>query len=78
MDGNMKLADGQFLKITELYAFVAKDKNGHEGIIAVKLGEIMVPLIGADFERVETFKKIADDIARQQGIDYEIRYFKST
>lgn len=71
---NHKLKNGQFLKITELYAFIAKDKNGHEGIMGIRnsKGEWM-PLIGADVEMVEKLKPIAD----KMGAQYELRYFVS-
>lgn len=74
---SMKLETGRFLKITELYAFVSVDENGHEGIIAggTKSGLIM-PFIGADIERVNSLIPIADEIIKETGMKYEIRYFK--
>lgn len=73
---NQKLANGQFLRITELYAFVAKDENGHEGIMAFQTPEgVYMPLIGADIERVHYLKPLADKVAAQSGKQYEIRYF---
>lgn len=74
-NSNHKLANGQFLRITELYAFIAKDKEGNEGIMGFSNGGQMMPLIGADIDRVESLKPIADRIAALNGIEYELRYF---
>ncbi len=71
---NQKLANGQFLRITELYAFIAKDKDGHEGIMGFRGPDgAWMPMIGADIERVEHLKAVADKLAA--GQKYEIRYF---
>lgn len=73
---NQKLPNGQFFHIKELYAFIAKDKEGNEGIMGFRssTGDWM-PFIGADIQRVEHLKTFADRIAKQIGVPYEIRYF---
>jgi len=72
----MKLQNGRFLRITEIYAFVSKDKDGNEGIMgAMQNNGTMMPLIGADIERVDSLIPIANRIKELTGIDYEIRYF---
>ena len=72
----MRLQNGRFLKITEIFAFVSKDKEGNEGIMgAMQLDGTMMPLIGADVERVESLIPVADMIKKMTGMDYEIRYF---
>jgi len=72
----MKLSNGKFLRITELYAFVSKDENGHEGIMGFQTPDgNMMPMIGADVERVESLKPYADMISEKMGVGYEIRYF---
>lgn len=74
--GGMKLKNNRFLKITEIYAFISKDKNGNEGIMGVKqIDGSWMPLIGADIERVESLVPVADKIKQLTGVDYEIRYF---
>lgn len=75
----MKLANGNFLKITELYAFVAVHPDGQgEGIMGFSDSNgMMWPMIGADLERVESLKKIADFITKETNYSYEIRYFKA-
>ncbi len=72
---NHKLENGQYLRITEVYAFVAKDKDGHEGIMGIKTPDGWMPMIGADIERVDHLVPIADKIAVMSGQKYEIRYF---
>ena len=72
----MKLENGRFLRITELYAFVSKDDKGHEGIIGMTLPNgVFMPFIGADVDRVEMLKPLADKICADQKMEYEIRYF---
>lgn len=70
---NVKLENKRFLKINEIYAFIATEDGG-EGIVGAKMPgtDLMLPFIGADLERVESLKKIADAL----GIKYEIVYFK--
>ncbi len=72
----MRLQNGRFLKITEIYAFISVDDQGNEGIMgAMQLNGVMMPLIGADTERVESLIPIANKIKQMTGMDYEIRYF---
>lgn len=62
--------------IDSLYAFIAIDSDGDEGIMAFKSkSDMFLPMIGADLERVEFLKKIADEIQEHTDIKYEIRYF---
>jgi hypothetical protein len=73
---NTKLNNGRFLRITKLYAFVSKDKNGNEGVMgAMRNDGVMLPLVGADIDRVKSLIPIADKIKKITGVDYEIRYF---
>jgi hypothetical protein len=63
-------------KITELYAFVVTCADGDEGIMAFKSGDITwMPMIGADLDRIESLRRIADAIAKETGTQYEVRYF---
>lgn len=56
--------NGQF-KITKLFAYIATDEDGTEGVPAF-LGRdgISYPLIGADVERCEQYRPIAESIAK--------------
>ena len=73
---NVKLENKRYLAITELYAFVAVQEDG-EGIMGFGTPDgTMLPMIGADLERVEALKPIAEAMSKAKGIKYEIRYFK--
>jgi hypothetical protein len=53
------------LQITEMYAFVAVDRDGDEGIIGMRAPDgSWMPLVGADKARVESLRSIAREIAR--------------
>lgn len=68
---NQKLPNKRFLKIEEIYAFIAEDGAG-EGIMGFTTPDgRSIPMIGADLERVNQLKPIAD----AAGVPYEIRYF---
>lgn len=72
---NKKLENGNFLKIEELYAFIATDEEG-EGIMGFQTVGGMMPMVGADMDRVNSLKIIAEQIKKATGKPYEIRKFK--
>lgn len=73
----MRLENGRFLRITEIFVFVSKDKEGHEGIMGAMLSNgTMMPLIGADSERLQSLIPVANKIKEMTGMNYEIRYFE--
>ena len=51
-------------KITELYAFIAEEGPEDEGIVAMTVGDMLMPMVGADMDRVESLRPIAENIAR--------------
>jgi hypothetical protein len=62
--------------ITELYAFIAENESGKEGVMAWLTPEgVWLPMIGADMERVDSMRKIADAIAATSDTTYEVRKF---
>lgn len=65
------------LKIKELFAFVITDEQGDEGIMGFKISDGWLPMVGADMERVDCLRPIADMIAKQSDKTYEIRHFIS-
>lgn len=79
---NAKHPDKSYKSIDELYAFVCTGGNEFleqqgEGIMVWKSPSgLPLPMIGADLERVESLKTIAEAMAKANGIKYEIRYFK--
>ena len=72
----MRTENGRFLKITEIYAFVSVDDEGNEGIMGFQTSQGMMPMIGADLERVASLIEVADKIKENTGMDYEVRTFK--
>lgn len=51
-------------KIKEMFAFVSEDSGPEdEGIVAMSMGEVMMPLVGADIARAESLKPVARQIA---------------
>jgi hypothetical protein len=65
------------LKITEMFAFVATDKNGDEGVMGFLAEDgAWVPLVGADMDRVDSLRPIARKIKMVAGMDYKILHFK--
>jgi hypothetical protein len=52
-------------KITRLYAWIAEEPDGGEGIVSAQIGDIHMPLIGADRARIESFRNIAKAVHLQ-------------
>jgi hypothetical protein len=51
------------LKVETLWAFIASDERGDEGLPAATVGDVLVPLIAADPARVESLRDIAQMLA---------------
>jgi hypothetical protein len=63
-------------RIEEMYAFIVADTGPEdEGLAAMKLRGDWLPLVGADMERVESRKPIAQSIARETGQKITIARF---
>jgi hypothetical protein len=65
------------LKIDEIMAFVSIDHEGNEGILSAQIGNVHMPLIGADIARIESIHKIALDIARNANITVKLVKFSN-
>lgn len=69
--------ENKLFRIDEIFAFIACDKEG-EGIITVPDGskeKILVPLIGADQARVDSFKEFAKNIGIRENIKVKLIKF---
>lgn len=66
--------DGQ-LHIDQMFAFVALDKDGTEGVVATMKEGVYYPLVGADMERVESLKPMAEKLAEQLGVPVTLLKF---
>jgi hypothetical protein len=77
MTDNWKTNNGQ--KIERLYAWTAEDPddNGGEGVIGGEVGPggMMVPLIGADKARMESYRPIAQMTADALGVTVRLKVF---
>ncbi len=55
-------------KIDALFAFISVDEGPEdEGIVAARMGNMWMPLVGADMDRVESLKPLAVGVARLTG-----------
>ena len=65
------------LKIDEIFAFVAVDKDGDEVIMAGFFGdmEMVMPLIGADMARVDSLRPIAELTGKMAGVEVKLIRF---
>lgn len=67
-------------KITSLYAWVATEANGGEGIPAVSMmmgnGEWIMPLFGADMDRIKSLRGEAVRLKAELGIRLRLCRFQ--
>jgi hypothetical protein len=61
--------------IEAIYAWVAEEPDQSEGIIAVKLTTSWAPLVGADRERIESFRDAAMHIHQTSMIPVRLLRF---
>lgn len=64
-------------RINLMYAFIAIDEDGDEGVCAMYTPEGWVPMVGSDMERVDTLRKVAAGIARRSGKIVHLRRFSN-
>jgi hypothetical protein len=57
--------------IDALYAWVATEPDGGEGVCSMQLGAVHMPLIGADMDRVKSLREPAEFVRRVTG--YPVR-----
>jgi hypothetical protein len=60
---------GKGQKIERLYAWVATEPDGGEGVCGMTIPELggLVPLVGADRERIESLRIYAEQIRKASG-----------
>jgi len=74
---NIKLPNKTYLRIDQMYAFIAEDEGG-EGIMGFRGPDgIMMPMVGADMERVQSLIPIAEQIKKLTGKPYKIYRFNN-
>ena len=62
--------------VDELFAFTSVDEDGDEGILMAKMGNTTISLVFADLTRLPTFAPIAEQIAKDNGIEYKLKHFQ--
>ena len=69
---------GEGEAITTLYAWVATEPDGGEGVCSMILPNGMhMPLIGADRARVESLRSAAERTRRMSGYPVKLKMFSS-
>jgi hypothetical protein len=65
--------------VTEIWASIVTEKNGGEGLAAHEMdtpaGRYMMPLVGADQERIRSLDPYALTVARITGLPVTLRRF---
>jgi hypothetical protein len=64
-------------KINALWAFLAVDEDGDEGVIGFQAGDGPVPLVGADENRVESYRELATLTALASGLTVRLVKFST-
>jgi hypothetical protein len=68
----MRNEHGRQDRINELYAFISSDETG-EGVIALTMSNgNTIPMVGADMERIESLRPIAQEIADDSRIKIKL------
>lgn len=57
--------------IDALYAWVATEPDGGEGVCSAQIGDTHYPLVGADMARIKSYRRHAELIHRMTG--YPVR-----
>lgn len=64
-------------RIEQMYAFVLTDTDGTEGVPAINgPGGVPLPLVGADWARVEDLRPTAIALARSRGVKITLCRFE--
>lgn len=58
--------------VDELFACIATDEDGDEGVMAAQLGDTWLPLVAADLIRIQQYIPVAN----ATGVDYKIKHFQ--
>jgi hypothetical protein len=57
--------------IDALYAWVATEPDGGEGVCSAQLGDLHMPLVGADMDRIKSLRSYAEAVRAATG--YPVR-----
>lgn len=62
-------------KIERLYAWIATDESGEDGIPALATPQGTMPMIGSDKARIESLRPRAEALAREEGYPVKLVEF---
>jgi len=62
-------------RIDALYAWVAVEPDGGEGVCSAQLGDVHMPLVGADMDRMKSLREHAEYIHRITGCPVKLVRF---
>lgn len=62
-------------EITEMFAFVAEERPGEEGVIGAWLGDTCYPLVGADMAHADSLRDLAEQVGQQMGVPVRLVRF---
>jgi len=63
--------------IDEIFAFVATEEDGSEGVIASAMNGQWFPFVGADMARVKSLYPLAKMVEKETGRPFKILHFTS-
>jgi protein gp37 len=63
--------------IDALYAWVATEPDGGEGVCSFQLGNTHMPLVGADMDRIKSLRRFAEIIRRASGCPIRLVRFST-
>lgn len=56
---------GPGFRVSEVYAFLAIDVDGDEGVPAIRVGATLMPLVAFDLDRMKSLRPVAENLARE-------------
>jgi hypothetical protein len=63
-------------RIERLYAWIVTDASGEDGIPAIHgPNGAALPMVGSDKTRIESFRPLAEDLARREGFPLRLVQF---
>ena len=64
------------LKIEEIFAYVGVDDDGNESVAELQIPGCWVPLVATDWDRVQSLKPLASQIAKAAGRPMKLVKFR--
>lgn len=63
--------------IDEMYAYIAQEPDGSEGVTAFRTEDGWMPMVGADMKRAEALRPWAEMLARESGQTLKLVRFET-